>query len=105
MFVATIVITIMYLGLTYSIAEMSPALPHTGGAYSFARYAGIERHTKDMDLFLRRADRERALAALSAVGFRTEVTYEHWLAKARRGEFFIDLIDGSGNGICRVVRW
>jgi ethanolamine permease len=39
MFVATIIITIMYLGLTYSIAEMSPALPHTGGAYSFARTA------------------------------------------------------------------
>lgn len=39
MFVATIIITIMYLGLTYSIAEMSPALPHTGGAYSFARSA------------------------------------------------------------------
>src|ERR1044072_8760600 len=39
MFVATVVISIMYLGLTYSIAEMSPALPHTGGAYSFARSA------------------------------------------------------------------
>ena len=39
MLVATILITIMYLGLTYSIAEMSPALPHTGGAYSFARSA------------------------------------------------------------------
>jgi ethanolamine permease len=39
MFVGTIIITIMYLGLTYSIAEMSPALPHTGGAYSFARTA------------------------------------------------------------------
>ena len=38
-FVGTIIITIMYLGLTYSIAEMSPALPHTGGAYSFARTA------------------------------------------------------------------
>ena len=37
MFVGTIIITIMYLGLTYSIAEISPALPHTGGAYSFAR--------------------------------------------------------------------
>jgi ethanolamine permease len=37
MFVATILITIMYLGLTYPLAEMSPALPHTGGAYSFAR--------------------------------------------------------------------
>src|SRR5262245_5323397 len=39
MFVATIIITIMYLGLTCSIAEMSPALPHTGAAYSFARTA------------------------------------------------------------------
>jgi ethanolamine permease len=39
MFVGTIIIAIMYLGLTYSIAEMSPALPHTGGAYSFARTA------------------------------------------------------------------
>jgi len=29
----------MYFGLCYSIAEMSPALPHTGGAYSFARSA------------------------------------------------------------------
>jgi ethanolamine permease len=39
MFVATIIIAVMYLGLTYSLAEMSPALPHTGGAYSFARTA------------------------------------------------------------------
>jgi ethanolamine permease len=36
---ATVIITIMYVGLCYSIAEMSPALPHTGGAYSFARSA------------------------------------------------------------------
>jgi ethanolamine permease len=39
MFLGTVLITLMYLGLTYSIAEMSPALPHTGGAYSFARTA------------------------------------------------------------------
>jgi ethanolamine permease len=37
--VATLVITVMYYGLCYSIAEMSPALSHTGGAYSFARSA------------------------------------------------------------------
>ena len=37
--IATIIIAIMYYGLCYSIAEMSPALPHTGGAYSFARSA------------------------------------------------------------------
>ena len=37
--IATGVITLMYVGLCFSIAEMSPALPHTGGAYSFARRA------------------------------------------------------------------
>jgi ethanolamine permease len=35
--IATVVISIMYYGRCSSIAEMSPALPHTGGAYSFAR--------------------------------------------------------------------
>ncbi len=39
MLVATVIISVMYLGLTFSLAEMSPALPHTGGAYSFARTA------------------------------------------------------------------
>ncbi|MCP5180446.1 MAG: amino acid permease [Pseudomonadales bacterium] len=39
MLLATGLIALMYLGLTFSIAEMSPALPHTGGAYSFARTA------------------------------------------------------------------
>lgn len=36
---ATLVITVLYLGLCYSIAEMTAALPHTGGAYSFGRSA------------------------------------------------------------------
>ena len=37
MLIAAILIAIMYLGLVFCIAEMSPALPHTGAAYSFAR--------------------------------------------------------------------
>ncbi len=37
--VATVIVAIMYIGMCFSIAEMSPALPHTGGAYSFARTA------------------------------------------------------------------
>ncbi len=36
---ATGIVAVMYLGICYSIAEMSPALPHTGGAYSFGRTA------------------------------------------------------------------
>jgi ethanolamine permease len=37
--IAGVFMAVMYYGLVYSIAEMSPALPHTGGAYSFARSA------------------------------------------------------------------
>src|SRR5258706_5293898 len=39
LFIAMLIITVMYIGLCFSIAEMSPALPHAGGAYSFARTA------------------------------------------------------------------
>ena len=34
---AALAIAAMYLGLVFCIAEMAAALPHTGGAYSFAR--------------------------------------------------------------------
>ena len=36
---ATLIVAVMYIGLCFSIAELSPALPHTGGAYSFGRTA------------------------------------------------------------------
>ncbi len=37
--IATAIIATMYVGICFSLAELSPALPHTGGAYSFARTA------------------------------------------------------------------
>jgi ethanolamine permease len=39
MLVALVIMTVLFAGLCSSIAEMSPALPHAGGAYSFARTA------------------------------------------------------------------
>lgn len=39
MLIAFVVLVIMYYGLTFSIGEMAAAMPHTGGAYSFARSA------------------------------------------------------------------
>lgn len=39
LFYAAIVIAVMYVCLCFCLAEMSPALPHTGAAYSFARSA------------------------------------------------------------------
>jgi ethanolamine permease len=39
MTIAFIILVAMYYGLIFSIGEMAAAMPHTGGAYSFARSA------------------------------------------------------------------
>ena len=39
-----------------------------GGAYAYARYTGIDRHTKDFDVFVRPRDFDRALEAFAAQG-------------------------------------
>ena len=76
-----------------------------GGAYAFARYTGIERHTKDFDIFIRRQDYERAVGVLQRAGYETELTFPHWLGKGfggRNREFFVDLIFSGGNGVAEV---
>jgi hypothetical protein len=73
-----------------------------GGAYALHKYAGIERHTKDFDVFVRAKDCRKALDSLTAMGCRTELTFPHWLGKAYRGDDFIDVIFSSGNGLAAV---
>src|SRR5512140_1407434 len=73
-----------------------------GGAYAFARYTGIERHTKDFDIFLRREDLDRASKVLERAGYKTELAFPHWLGKAFHGDDFIDMIFSAGNGVAVV---
>lgn len=73
-----------------------------GGAHATEAYTGIEALTKDLDLFLRGAHVERALAALAGAGYTTELTSPVWIAKAYDGDDRVDLIFSSGNGLCTV---
>jgi hypothetical protein len=73
-----------------------------GGAYAFARYTGIERHTKDFDIFIKRSDFEHATEVLKKAGYKTELTFPHWIGKAYSGDDFIDLIFSAGNGVAEV---
>ncbi len=73
-----------------------------GGAYAYAHYTGVYRDTKDLDLFLRPGDVDRALEVLAGDGWRTEHHPEGWLAKGFKGEYFVDLIFSSGNGVAAV---
>ena len=73
-----------------------------GGAYAFNQYTAINRHTKDLDIFIRRADYPQVGEALLPAGYETELTYPHWLAKIHCNDDFIDLIFSSGNGVAEV---
>jgi hypothetical protein len=72
------------------------------GAYAFFEYTGIFRDTKDLDVFLRRRDLEAALDVLEGEGFRRHLEDPLWIAKAFKGEWFVDLIFSSGNGVAIV---
>ena len=76
--------------------------PMVGGAYALRVHTGLWRDTKDLDLFLRRDQVDAALALLDGAGYRVELTDPLWIAKAFSGEYFIDLIFSSGNGIAVV---
>jgi hypothetical protein len=73
-----------------------------GGAYVVEVYAGVSRRSKDFDLYVRPNDVDAALVALGRVGYDTQKTFPHWLAKAGRGRDYIDLIFRAGNGLCEV---
>jgi hypothetical protein len=69
-----------------------------GAAFARHAYTSIWRYTKDLDIFLPPKELKSALEALSEVGFETKVVDGHWLAKARKDGYFIDLIFGTGHG-------
>jgi hypothetical protein len=73
-----------------------------GGAFALESYTGVVRRTKDLDVFVRRDHVEPLLSLLSDAGYRTEMRFSHWLGKAFRDDHYIDLIFGSGNGLCPV---
>jgi hypothetical protein len=73
-----------------------------GGAFAFIHQAGIDKSTKDLDIFARPGDVQRLLEASASAGYETELVFSHWLAKIRSPEGFIDVIFSSGNGIATV---
>jgi hypothetical protein len=73
-----------------------------GGGYAMAYYTGIVRHTKDLDVFIRRQDREHILDAFAIADYKTELTWPHFLVKALHNGDFIDFLYNSGNGLCPV---
>lgn len=73
-----------------------------GGGYAVEMFTGIQSHKKDLDIFLLPPDVQRAVDALQAAGYHSEIVDPVWLAKAYFGSQFIDMIFNANNAICPV---
>ena len=62
------------------------------GTYALASYTGIDRPTKDVDVFAKAGDALRILSYFRDHGFTVETVDERWLNRITRGELFVDVI-------------
>jgi Nucleotidyl transferase of unknown function (DUF2204) len=72
------------------------------GAFALHKHTGIWRVTKDLDIILEARSVPNALAHLRQHGFSTQIEDPVWLAKAFRGDYFVDLITALGNAVLIV---
>src|ERR1700685_1571592 len=78
-------------------------VPHAVcGAFALRARTGMCRFTKDLDLFMTAKTSRAVFPYLRQRGFDCEVRDPVWLGKARKGDFFVDLITGMGNGVIVV---
>lgn len=72
------------------------------GAFALRQHTGICRQTKDLDLFVTAANCAAAMESLQLAGLDCEITDPVWLAKAKREDYFVDIITGMSNGLIVV---
>ena len=78
-----------------------------GGGHALEQYAGALRVSKDLDLFVRRADLSSLLEWLSDKGFLTELSFPHWLAKVLAAEILSIsfLAQVMGSALSMIAGW
>jgi len=74
-----------------------------GGTLAFNPYAGMERPTKDMDIFCKPSDFPKIAGVFGELGYKVEMTDERWLGKVRQGKIYFDIIYNSRNAQVAVT--
>src|SRR5438132_14359065 len=62
------------------------------GTYALASYTGIDRPTKDVDVFAKAGDALKMLSYFKAQGFDVQVVDERWLGRIIRDDLFVDIV-------------
>lgn len=73
------------------------------GTFAVNCYTGINRATKDLDVFCKAGDFPRILLHFKDHGFETLIEDERWIAKVRRGDCFFDVIFASATAVVTVT--
>ncbi|UEM07958.1 nucleotidyltransferase family protein (plasmid) [Skermanella rosea] len=73
------------------------------GTFAVNCYTGINRATKDLDIFCKPGDFPRILLHFKDHGFETEIHDERWLAKVKRGNCFFDVIFSSAVAVVTIT--
>jgi hypothetical protein len=73
------------------------------GTFAINCYTGINRATKDLDIFCKAGDFPRILLRFKEQGFETEIEDERWIAKVRQADSFFDVIFGSAIAVVTVT--
>ncbi|NUR11252.1 MAG: hypothetical protein HOQ20_05305, partial [Bradyrhizobium sp.] len=61
------------------------------GTYALSSYTGIDRPTKDVDVFAKAGDALKMLHYFKEHGFDVEIVDERWLYRVTRRELFVDI--------------
>src|SRR3989338_8290674 len=84
------------------ILSRSKTLFLIGGAYAVGKYTGIQRKTKDIDIFCKTGDYPKLIKILSKERFKIENVDPRWLAKVSREPYYADIIFGAANGLTPI---
>jgi predicted nucleotidyltransferase len=73
------------------------------GTFALAAYTGIDRPTKDVDVFAKAGDALKLLSYFRDHGFAVETVDERWLNRITRGQLFVDIITNMPTATTHVT--
>jgi hypothetical protein len=73
------------------------------GTYAINAHTGLERASKDLDIFCKAGDYPRILTHFQDKGYETAVEDERWIAKVKREAWFADVIFSSTSAVAPVT--
>src|SRR5262249_10935150 len=73
------------------------------GGFAVNYYTGLQRPTKDIDIFVKAGDYPKILNKFRSLRFKTQISDERWIAKIFRKKLYVDLIFGSSNLVAPVT--